>query len=99
MPKATAREITKSTADHAEQQGTARRERKTPRIGSYTSESPRQPQGTPGAFGKAQAEGTAVTYTTQGAHVKLVKDSRDKFWDSLGKQVAHGAAVRVNVKG
>lgn len=43
MGKATAREISKSVQEHADQGGEGSNRRTTPRFGSYTSESPQAP--------------------------------------------------------
>src|SRR5690348_8153994 len=97
MPKATRREIDKSTQDAPEQAPKPRRCGNRERTwGAYQTNSPREPQGVPGAFGKALAAGTAKTYTTQGGHVKLIRE--DGKWVALGKQVAHGAGVRPTVR-
>ncbi len=50
---------------------------------------------TAGAFGRNE---NAVVETTPSGSTRLYRDSRDRFWVSLGKQVRHGAAVRVTVR-
>lgn len=58
---------------------------------SHTTQSAPQTTRTAGAFGTLSTDLAARYWESQ-------QDARARFWATLGKQVRHGAAVKVNVK-
>ncbi len=88
MPRATAKEISKSQRDHAEQHASTPNRQRREASGNYSTDSAKRPTRVPGAFGNEQRD-------TDGYYPG--DSPRDKQWSILLKQVMAGARITVRM--